>query len=81
MVILEGLLWDLKGISDLALHGAIESSFNKVNKSFRDSLVDILDLQHELFNVMRDNDMYDVCEVEEAKIATTRDDYLPSLKR
>ncbi len=78
-IMLEGLLWDLKGLSDLVMHGSLESGTNKVNKLFRDSLIEILDLQHTLYGVMSDNDMYSVCEVEESKISETRDSYSPSL--
>ena len=71
--ILEGILWDLKGISSLALYGALESKTNKVNKVFRDSLLEFLDLQHTLFNKMYDCGMYKVCEIEESKITSKKE--------
>ena len=79
-LILEGILWDLKGISSLALYGALESKTNKVNKVFRDSLLEFLDLQHTLFNKMFECGMYDVCNVEESKIAFKRESIDSSLK-
>ena len=38
---LEGILWDLKVMGELTLHGTIESSTPEVNKVFQNSLIDI----------------------------------------
>ena len=49
---LEGILWDLKCLADLFLHGSIESGTPELHKKFKDALNDILTLQNELYTLM-----------------------------
>ena len=64
---LEGILWDLKVLGDLCLHGSIESGVNEVHNCFVKSLNEVLDLQNELFGVMSDLGMYNMTNVEISK--------------
>ena len=56
---LEGILWDLKVMGELTLHGTIESSTPEVNKVFQNSLIDILNLQNDLYTLMSEENMYE----------------------
>ncbi len=64
---LEGILFDLKVLGDLCLHGSIESC-GDVHKCFVNALDEVLVLQNDLFNVMSDVGMYNVTNVEVSKI-------------
>ena len=46
---LEGILWDLKVLGDLCLHGSIESGTLDVHSCFVKSLNEVLNLQYDLF--------------------------------
>ena len=69
---LEGILWDLKVMGELTLHGTIESSTPEVNKVFQNSLIDILNLQNDLYTLMSEENMYETSTVSETKIAKTK---------
>ncbi len=78
--ILEGILWDLKVLSDLCLHGSIESGTKKVHTTFINALNEFLTMQNDLYNLMSENNMYSVTKVAESKIAKTLDKQKESLK-
>ena len=77
---LEGILWDLKVLGDLCLHGSIESGVNEVHNCFVKSLNEVLDLQNELFGVMSDLGMYNTTNVEISKINKTISKYNPTIE-
>ena len=77
---LEGILWDLKVLGDLCLHGSIESGVNEVHNCFAKSLNEVLDLQNELFGVMSDLGMYNMTNVEISKINKTISKYNPTIE-
>lgn len=77
---LEGILWDLKVLGDLCLHGSIESGVNEVHNCFVKSLNEVLDLQNELFGVMSDLGMYNMTNVEISKINKTISKYNPTIE-
>ncbi len=77
---LEGILWDLKALSDLFLHGSIESGTAKVYQTFKDSLNEVLSLQNELYLFMSENGMYTVSNVTETKIDKVKNKYNEELK-
>ncbi len=79
-ILLEGILWDLKVLSDLCLHGSIESGAKKINELFKTSLKDILDLQNELFNIMAEEGMYNVTNIEKSKITKAQAKYKQTLE-
>ena len=77
---LEGILWDLKGLSDLFLHGTIESGTQNVHQAFEDALMDGLSLQNELYTLMSNEGMYQVENVSDTKLTKAQNKYDPSLK-
>ena len=77
---LEGILWDLKVLGDLCLHGSIESGVNELHNSFIKALNEILELQNELFSVMSNLGMYNVTNVEVSKINKTLSKYNATLE-
>uniref|UniRef100_UPI003FEFF762 spore coat protein n=1 Tax=Candidatus Ventrenecus sp. TaxID=3085654 RepID=UPI003FEFF762 len=78
---LEGILWDLKCLSDLFMHGTIESADNKVvHDTFMDSLNTVLEMQENLYTLMSEEDMYKVTTVSETKIKNTREKFNENLE-
>lgn len=77
---LEGILWDLKVLGDLCLHGSIESGVNEIHICFVKALDEVLELQNELFSVMSNLGMYNVTNVEVSKINKTMSKYNPTLE-
>ena len=78
--ILEGILWDLKCLGDLFLHGTIESGTKTVHQTFENSLNDVLTLQNNLYTLMSEEGMYQVENVAETKISKTKNKFEPTLK-
>lgn len=78
---LEGILWDLKVMGELTLHGTIESSTPEVNKVFQNSLIDILNLQNDLYTLMSEENMYETNTVSETKIAKTKNKFNAELEK
>lgn len=77
---LEGILWDLKTLGDLFLHGSMESGTKNVHKSFRDALDDVLTLQNDLYTLMSEEGMYTVENVAESKITKVQNKFNPNLE-
>ena len=78
---LEGILWDLKCLSDLFVHGTIESADNKiVIDTFLDSLNSVLEMQENLYTLMSEEDMYKIASVSETKIKNTREKFSENLE-
>ncbi len=78
---LEGILWDLKCLSDLFVHGTIESADNKIVKdTFLDSLNSVLEMQENLYTLMSEEDMYKIASVSETKIKNTREKFSENLE-
>ncbi len=78
---LEGILWDLKCLSDLFVHGTIESADNKiVRDTFLDSLNSVLEMQENLYTLMSEEDMYKIASVSETKIKNTREKFSENLE-
>ena len=78
---LEGILWDLKVMGELTLHGTIESSTPEINKVFQNSLIDILNLQNDLYTLMSEEKMYETSTVSETKIAKTKNKFNAELEK
>ncbi len=77
---LEGILWDLKALGDLFLHGTIESGTKNVHTTFKDSLNDVLAMQNELYTLMSETGMYTVSNVSQSKLDKSRCKYDEKLK-
>lgn len=78
---LEGILWDLKGMADLALHGAIESQNKSVTRTFQSTLGETLLMQNDLYTLMSEEKMYETSTVSETKIAKTRNKFKAELEK
>ena len=78
--LLEGILWDLKCLADLLLHGTIESKTKKVHQTFLDALNETLTLQNDLYTLMSDENMVQVENVAETKITKVAGKFNPALK-
>ena len=77
---LEGILWDLKCLADLFLHGTIESGTKNVHQVFEGSLSDVLTLQNNLYTLMSDEGMYQTENVAETKLTKAQNKFEPTLK-
>ena len=52
--IMENELSLIKGVCDLYMHGAIESSTTEIHNAFKNALNESLDIQNKLYNLMKD---------------------------
>lgn len=66
--LMENIMFGSKVISDLYLHGVIESTTDKVNNTFFKSLMDVLKLHTEIFKEMENTKIYTIQKVNENKI-------------
>lgn len=67
-MLMEGLLWDTKVLSDLCLHGSIESATKEVHETFLGALKDILGMQHDIYKLMSDEGWYRADVVSQSKL-------------
>ena len=67
-MLMEGLLWDTKVLSDLCLHGSIESATKEVHETFFGALKDILGMQHDIYKLMSDEGWYRADVVSQSKL-------------
>lgn len=61
-----------KGVCDLYMHGAIESTTAEVHEAFKKALNESLDIQNKLNNMMSQRGWYKTNEAEQTKIDETR---------
>lgn len=61
-----------KGICDLYLHGAIESTTAEVHSAFKDALNESLDIQNKIYNLMTEKGWYKTETAEQQKIDTVK---------
>ena len=73
--LIEDHLMLVKGICDLYLHGAIESSTAEVHAAFQNALKESLNIQNKLYNIMSDKGWYTTEQVEQQKINTAKQQY------
>ena len=73
--LMESELLTVKGVCDLYLHGAIESSTAEVHKAFEDALQTSLDIQNKLYNLMAEKGWYQTENAEQKKIDTLKQKY------
>lgn len=66
--LMEKELLIIKGVCDLYMHGAIESSTAEVHKAFKDALNESLDIQNKIYNLMAEKGWYKTKEAEQAQI-------------
>ncbi len=70
--IMENLLLTTKGVCDLYLHGAIESSTQNVNAAFDQALSDSLCMQNELYQKMASKGWYPAQQAQQREIDQVR---------
>ena len=70
--LMENELLLIKGVCDLYLHGAIESTTAEVHEAFQCALEKSLNIQNKLYNLMAQKGWYTTEEAEQAKIDQTK---------
>ena len=73
--IMENLLHTTKGVCDLYMHGAIESSTPAVNQAFDTALNDSLRMQEDLYSIMTKKGWYQSQQADAQQIAQVRQKY------
>ena len=70
--IMENILLTTKGVCDLYMHGAIESSTQNVHQTFDTALQDSLCMQSEIYGKMASKGWYPTQQAEQQKIDQVR---------
>ena len=70
--IMEGLLLDAKGVCDLYMHGAIESSTQKVRQTFSAAFDDALSMGDSLYQQMTAKGWYQVEQADAQQLAQVK---------
>ena len=73
--IMEKELLTIKGVCDLYMHGAIESSTAEVHCAFKEALDESLNIQNKLYNLMAEKGWYKTDTAEQQKIAQAEQKY------
>jgi len=73
--IMENLLHTTKGVCDLYMHGAIESSTQNVNDAFKCALNETLCMQDSIYKQMSAKNWYTAEQVPQQKIDQIRQKY------
>lgn len=66
--LMETELLIIKGVCDLYLHGAIESTTAEVHEAFKCALNESLNIQNKIYNLMSEKGWYKTCPAEQQKI-------------
>ncbi len=66
--LMENVMFGSKVITDLYLHGVIESTNENVNGTFMKALNETLKMHYDLFKEMENNEFYSLSNVDESKI-------------
>ena len=70
--LMEKELLNVKGICDLYLHGAIESSTAEVHTAFKEALNKSLDIQNKIYNLMAEKGWYPMDPADGQKITSAK---------
>lgn len=73
--LMENELLVVKGICDLYLHGAIESTTTEVHTAFKEALNESLNIQNKLYNLMAEKGWYQTDNAEQQKITVAEQKY------
>ena len=73
--IMENLLLTTKGVCDLYMHGAIESSTQNVHQAFDSALSDSLCMQDDIYKQMSGKGWYPAQQADAQQIAQVRQKY------
>lgn len=66
--LMEKELLIIKGVCDLYMHGAIESTTAEVHSAFKDALNESLDIQNKIYNLMAEKGWYKTKLAEQTQI-------------
>ena len=66
--LMENELLVVKGVCDLYLHGAIESTTAEVHTAFKEALNECLNIQNKIYNLMAEKGWYTTDTADQAKI-------------
>ena len=70
--LMEDELLVIKGVCDLYLHGALESTTSEVHTAFKDALNTSLDIQNKIYNLMAEKGWYKTDVAEQNRIDTAK---------
>ena len=70
--IMENLLMTTKGVCDLYMHGAIESSTQDVHQAFGAALTDSLSMQEDIYKKMSAKGWYQTAQADAQQMAQVR---------
>ena len=70
--IMQDILMLEKGVCDLYMHGAIESSTQNINKTFKSALDNSLSMQECIYKEMESKGWYSTEQAEQTKIDTLK---------
>ena len=73
--IMENLLLTTKGVCDLYMHGAIESSTPNVHRAFDAALSDNLCMQEDIYKKMTDKGWYETTPADAQQVAQVKQKY------
>lgn len=73
--LMENELLVIKGVCDLYLHGAIESTTSEVHCAFKEALNESLNMQNHIYNLMAEKGWYKTDTAEQQKIDETKNKY------
>lgn len=73
--LMENELLVIKGVCDLYLHGAIESTTAEVHCAFKEALNESLNIQNKLYNLMAEKGWYKTETAEQTKIDEAKNKY------
>ncbi len=70
--LMENMLLLEKGVCDLYMHGAIESSSNDVHRTFTDSLGTALGIQEQIYSKMEAKGWYQTQQADQSKLSSLK---------
>ncbi len=76
--IMEDHLLTLKGVCDLYMHGAIESTTKEVHTEFKNALNETLNIQNKVYNLMSAKGWYQTTPAEQTEVAKAKQKYCPT---
>ena len=76
--LMENMLLTTKGVCDLYMHGAIESSTTNVHSTFNNALKDSLTMQDDIYKKMAAKGWYPSEQAEQQKIQKVKQKYSAS---
>ena len=73
--LMEKELLVIKGVCDLYMHGAIESTTTEVHETFKNALNTSLNIQNKIYNLMAEKGWYQTENAEQQKITAAEQKY------